>query len=231
VNPATDAARFVLPIWFDLGAVTLFAITGAWVAIRKQYDLVGVFVLALVTGIGGGLLRDVVFIASGPPAAVQDSRYVIAAAVGATLGLVSFRRGPRFQRMVAVVDALGLGVYAVVGAQKTLDVGLPPFVALLAGLTNATGGGILRDLLAGTEPLVFQPGQFYFLAALAGSLSFVVMRVSLAVPVEAASLTAIAVTFALRLLAIRFNWRTRPAVHRWGPRADAVDDTSDPSAE
>ncbi len=210
--------HFVLPIWLDFSATLLFAVTGAWVAIRKGYDYVGVFFLALVAGVGGGLLRDVVFIAGGPPAAVQDSRYLGVVALGAAVGVLSFRRGTSFEHLFAAVDALGLGVYAVVGAQKALDAGLQPLAALLAGLSNATGGGILRDLLAGSEPLVFRPGQFYMLAALGGCATFLVTRVSLGVAVEPASGAAIAVTFVLRLLAIRFNWRTRAALQRWGPR-------------
>ncbi len=224
-----QAARFVLPIWFDLSATLLLAVTGAWIAVRRGYDLVGVFVLALVAGVGGALIRDVVFIAQGPPAAVQDSRYLGAVAIGAAVGVVSFRRGPHFERLFAVVDALGLGVYAVVGAQKGLDVGLQPLAALIAGVTNATGGGILRDLLVRSEPLVFQPGQFYVLAALAGCSAFVVMRVYVGVGVEPASLAAIVITFALRLLAIRFNWRTRAAAQRWGPPAATRDDQAHPT--
>lgn len=215
-----DAPRFVLPIWFDLSATLLLAVTGAWVAVRKGYDYVGVFFLALVAGIGGALVRDVVFIAQGPPAAVRDSRYLAAVMVGAIVGVLSFRRGTTFERLFAAVDALGLGVYAVVGAQKTLDAGLEPLAALLAGVGNATGGGILRDLLVRSEPIVFQPGQFYVLAALAGCAFFLAMRVWLDVPPAAASLIAIGLTFALRLLAIRFNWRTRPAAERWGARSE-----------
>src|SRR5689334_22578248 len=103
--------HFLLPIWFDLTATFLFAVTGAWVAIRKSYDYVGVFVLALVTGIGGGMLRDVIYIAAGPPAAVQDSRYLIAVALGALVGTFTYRRGPQLDRAFSLVDALGLGVY------------------------------------------------------------------------------------------------------------------------
>jgi len=220
VEALPDPTRFVLPIWFDLTAVLLLAVTGAWVAVRKGYDYVGVFFLALVAGVGGALLRDVVFIAQGPPAAVEDSRYLGAVALGAVVGVLTFGRGPRFERLFAVVDALGLGVYAIVGAQKALDAGLQPLAVLLAGVGNATGGGILRDLLVGSEPLVFKPGQFYVLAALAGCAAFVVMRLGLEVPVGPASITAILLTFALRLLAIRFNWQTRPAARRSGPALD-----------
>ncbi len=99
--------QFHLPIWFDLGATFLFAITGAWIAIRKGYDFVGVFMLALLTGVGGGMLRDVIFIANGPPVAFKDSRFLMAVALGALVGTLTFRRGPQFERLFEIVDALG----------------------------------------------------------------------------------------------------------------------------
>jgi len=74
--------QFVLPVYFDLGATFLYALTGALVAIRRNYDIVGLFVLALVTGLGGGLIRDSVFIQSGPPLAMKDERYLYAVLAG-----------------------------------------------------------------------------------------------------------------------------------------------------
>jgi uncharacterized membrane protein YeiH len=221
--------QFHLPIWFDLGATFLFAITGAWIAIRKGYDFVGVFMLALLTGVGGGMLRDVIFIANGPPVAVQDSRFLMAVALGALVGTLTFRRGPQFERLFEIVDALGLGVYAVVGAQKALAAGLHPVAALLAGVTNATGGGILRDLVVRIEPLVFRPGQFYVLAALAGCVVFVTLTVEATLAIELAAAAAIVTTFMLRLLAIQYDWQTKPVATTWGPRRRPLDDGLDPA--
>jgi uncharacterized membrane protein YeiH len=144
-------AQFQLPFGFDLGAVFLFALTGAWVAIRRKYDVVGVFTLALVTGVGGSLLRDAVFIQQGHPAAMQDQRYVWAVAAASVLGALSFPLAKRFKQLVASVDALALGVYAVVGAQKALATGLSPTDAILVGVINATGG-LIRDVLVRDEP-------------------------------------------------------------------------------
>jgi uncharacterized membrane protein YeiH len=212
--------HFSLPIWFDLAATFLFAITGAWVAIRKGYDSVGVFVLALVTGVGGGMLRDVIYIAAGPPAAVQDSRYLLAVSVGAFVGTLSYRRGAQLDRLLGLVDALGLGVYVVVGAQKALDVGLHPVAALLTGLTNALGGGMLRDLIVRSEPLILRPGQFYALAALAGCMTFLALTLWVTTPIVSAGVIAIAVTFVFRVVAIAYDLQTKAVVSRWGPRDD-----------
>ena len=211
-------AQFQLPFGFDLGAVFLFALTGAWVAIRRKYDVVGVFTLALVTGVGGGLLRDAVFIQQGHPAAMQDQRYVWAVAAASALGALSFPLAKRFKQLVASVDALALGVYAVVGAQKALATGLSPTDAILVGVINATGGGLIRDVLVRDEPLFFKPGQYYVLAAFAGTSLFALVLIYWEMPAQTAAWLSIGATFLFRMLAIRFNWRTSP-VPRWGERS------------
>jgi uncharacterized membrane protein YeiH len=113
----------------------------------------------------------------------------------------------------SLVDALGLGIYAVVGAQKSLERGLPIAAAILVGAVNAAGGGLLRDVLTREVPLLFKPGQFYALTAVAGSVVFVALVLSERVEIQRAAILAIGVTFVLRVLAIRFDWRSRPL--RW----------------
>ncbi|HNC23820.1 MAG TPA: TRIC cation channel family protein, partial [Opitutaceae bacterium] len=100
------------------------------------------------------------------------------------------------------------GAYAAFGTQKALLAGLAVPAAVLVGVVNASGGGLLRDLLTGEEPLVFKPGQFYVLTALAGAVLFVFLTVKLEVAATPAALAAIALTFVFRALAIAFNWRT-----------------------
>jgi uncharacterized membrane protein YeiH len=208
-------AQFLLPVGFDLGAVFLYALTGAWLAIRRKYDLVGVFTLALVTGVGGGLLRDAVFIQQGHPAAMQDARYVWAVVAASALGALTFPLAKHFEQLVATVDALALGVYAVVGAQKALATGLSATDAILVGVINATGGGLIRDVLVRDQPLFFKPGQYYVLAALAGTSLFTMLLLSWQLPMKMAAWVSIGGTFLFRMLAIRFNWRTS-AMPRWG---------------
>jgi uncharacterized membrane protein YeiH len=200
---------FHLPAWIDLGAVMAFALTGALAGIKRGYDIVGVFFLALVSSIGGGLIRDGVFIPSDEATPLlTDSRY-IAVIVGATIaGALFGRHVKRFHRVIALIDALGLGAYAAFGTQKALQFGLAVPAAVLVGVINAAGGGLLRDIITREEPLVFRPGQFYVLTAVAGGVTFVFFSVTYPVGATPAALIAIAVTFTFRVLTIVFNWRT-----------------------
>jgi uncharacterized membrane protein YeiH len=111
---------------------------------------------------------------------------------------------------VAVTDALGLGVYAVVGMQKSIAAGLALLPVVLVGVVNAVGGGLLRDVLSREEPFLFKPGQFYAATVLAGCVVFLLLAVGLVMDARIAAVASIAVTFSLRLLAIRLDWRTRP---------------------
>ena len=211
---------FLLPIEFDLAATFLMALTGAWLASRRGYDLVGAFMLAFVTGVGGGLLRDSVFIKQ-IPLVMQDARYLGVVVAAVVVGTLTHRLAERFERLIAYVDALALGVYGVVGANKALIAGIAPVPALLVGMCNAVGGGLLRDVLVREEPLVFKPGQLYSLAALGGCVLFVVLSYYYGIDTHHAAWIAIGVTALLRLLAIRFDWTTR-SLREWtsGPKDD-----------
>jgi uncharacterized membrane protein YeiH len=113
-------------------------------------------------------------------------------------------------KIIALFDSVGLGAYAVVGLQKSLDASLSMPAAIMVGMINAAGGGLLRDVLVREEPLLFKPGQLYVLAALAGCLLYLFLAVYAGIRPEAAALATIGFTFILRLLAIRFNWSTKP---------------------
>lgn len=202
--------QFELPVAFDFAATFAFALTGAMAAVRRRYDIVGTFFLALVSGLGGGLLRDGIFLQSGPPAALLDGRYLQIVALAAAVGVLLRERVQRIGRVIATIDALGLGAYAVFGTQKSLVSGLSVPAALLIGVLNAAGGGILRDVLTREEPLVFKPGQFYVLAALFGAVAFVSLGTLFAMPAETAALLAIAATFLIRTLTVWLNWQTTP---------------------
>lgn len=205
---------FQLPVWFDLGATFALALTGALAAMNRRYDIVGVFFLALASSIGGALLRDGVFIQTGHPTPLlTDPRYIQLITLATLLGALFGGHVKRLHRVIAVIDSLGLGAYAVFGAQKSLTAGLSVPAALLVGVVNAAGGGLLRDLITREEPLVFKPGQFYVLAALAGGVTFVSLTSHTSLSATQAALIAIALTFVLRMLSIIFNWRTSPIGH------------------
>ncbi len=208
------AADFALPLALDLAATGLFALSGALRAIRKGYDVAGLATIALVAGVGGGLLRDGIFLQGGPPVMVQDQRYLWAVGVG---GAVGYWIGPALEEragvLFLVVDALGLGAYAVVGAHKSLAAGLLLPSAVLVGVVNAVGGGVLRDVLSNVEPEVFKPGGYYALAAFAGASLFAVLATA-GVPMLPAGVAGIVVTFALRVLSVRLGWTTQSVAWR-----------------
>ena len=162
--PEQSAGLVVL----DLVGIFVFAISGALVAVRKGFDLFAVLVLAGVTGLGGGFLRDVLIDAT-PPAALADWRYLL---VPVAAGAITFGFHPavgRMERVVNVFDAFGLALFCVTGALKATAFGLGPLPAALMGMVTATGGGMARDVLAGRVPIVFR-GELYATPALAGAL-------------------------------------------------------------
>lgn len=208
---ASATKDLALPIAIDLGATFLFSITGAMVAIRRHYDLVGLFVLALACGLGGGLLRDAVFIQNGPPAAMRNGAYIIM--VGGTVtAILFFPHVERLSKPFLIIDALGTAAYGVVGASKASQAGLAIPACIFVGVVNAAGSGLIRDVLVREEPLLFKPGQFYVIASFLGVAEFMLVTTYLHAPVVSVAVSAMAITFVFRLLAILFDWRTRPVM-------------------
>lgn len=201
---------FELPVWFDLGATSAFALSGALAGIKRHYDVVGVFALALVSGIGGGLIRDGIFIQQDLTPLLTNPAYLYTIVGAVVVSLFFQNHIHRFNRLIAWIDALGLGAYAVFGVQKSLTAGLPPSAAVLIGVINAVGGGMLRDVLTREEPLVFKPGQFYLLTALVGAVTFLFAATTFELAATPAGLLAVGITFLFRSVTIAFNWRTAP---------------------
>ena len=201
-------AQFTLPIYIDLSATCLYAMTGALLAIRRHYDVVGLFVLALVSGVGGGLIRDGIFIQHGPPIAMSDGRYLLVVIIGCIAAALFRTHIARLQTAFLFADALGLGCYAVVGVEHALNAQLPVITAVMIGVITACGGGLLRDVLVRDEPLLFKPGQLYVLAALIGASLFSLLLFYSRMSVATSALMAIGCCFVSRMLAIAFNWKT-----------------------
>lgn len=187
--------------YLDLFGVIVFAISGALEAGKKRMDLFGVLILAVVTALGGGTLRDVI-LGNQPVGWVKDNTYLWCA-LGA--GLFTFIAG-RFthfpRRMLLVADALGLAVFAVIGSEVALSLGMPTLIVTIMGMMSAVMGGLIRDVLANEIPLIFQK-EIYATAAILGSLSYVAGQYLLPTPL--ATLVAVTVGFSVRLLAIRYK--------------------------
>jgi uncharacterized membrane protein YeiH len=207
--------EFELSPLFDLGATFAWAVSGAGLGVRYGYDYTGIFVMAFVSAVGGGLLRDGIFLAH-VPVALQNPSYLIVVLAGAIVGTIGSvaaggrKPAPRYRTVLDSVDALALGAYACVGAQMTLRMGLSVPAAILVGVVNGVGGGLLRDILV--NRIWMLPGQILTLAALAGVSLFVVLAKTTNLSAGEAAWAAIGLTFIIRMLAIRFDWRTRALV-------------------
>ena len=146
---------------------------------------------------------------------MQDGSYLLVLLAASLIGYFFAAGLDRIRGLLFVVDALGLGTYAVVGAQKSLALGLGVGASMFIGVINAVGGGLLRDVLVREEPFLFKPGEYYALVAAAGAALFCLLTVHLQWPASRAAVLTIAATFVLRLVSHRLGWKTPPA--RTGP--------------
>lgn len=157
--------------WLDLAATAVFAITGALVAKDRDIDLYGVIVFGCCTAVGGGTVRDIL-IGRTPVFWVADHTYLIVAIVAAIATFIVARMMVLPQNLLIILDALGLGLFTIIGAEIALRQDTSALIAVVMGILTGTGGGMIRDLLAGKIPLVLQK-EIYATAALAGAICFV----------------------------------------------------------
>lgn len=185
-----------------LGTVA-FAVTGASKAIAHKADIFGIIVLASVVGVGGGVTRDVIF--GRFPAAFSDPIYV---GLTVLVGVVMFFLYTKFKKQMSVwlvFDAVGLGVFSILGASIAYQVvGLEFLPMLFGGMTTAIGGGILRDVFVREIPIVFVK-EVYAIVSIIGIVIFYVL-LSSGVDVQIASVIGIIAGTGIRLLAMRYNW-------------------------
>lgn len=188
----------------DLAGTFAFAISGAVAARQRGMDVFGITVVAFTVACGGGIIRDLC-IGAIPPVGLSDWRYLTVAIAAAimTMGLESLVR--RLNRPVLVFDALGLALFAVTGASKSLAFGHNNQVALLLGVLTAVGGGVLRDVLLNRIPVVLEK-EVYASAALVGA-GIVVLGNYFGWPGDWVFLAGFVICFSLRMLALRFRWR------------------------
>ena len=182
-----------------------FGLSGALLAVRKGFDVVGVLLLAALTAGGGGVLRDLV-LGRTPPAAFTDVAYGLAPLAAAALAFAASERLERLGRAVVLFDAVGLGVFCVGGTQVALAAGLGGVPAALLGVTTGVGGGLLRDVVARETPLLLSTGSnLYAIPALCGA-GLVVARDELPVPGPVVLGVAAALVVVLRLLSVARGW-------------------------
>jgi uncharacterized membrane protein YeiH len=214
VEPLLDGP---VQLTFELVGLFVFGISGGLLAVRKSFDIVGIGVLAFLTALGGGLIRDLI-IGDVPPAAFADTRYVAVPLAAAALVFVGHSVAERLHRAVLVFDAAGLALFCVTGTLKALDFGLGPLQAVLLGVTTAVGGGVLRDVVARETPVLIRADSTLYAVPASWGAAAVVVATQLEVYRPIVGLAIVVLVFAWRVLAVWRGWRAPSA--RRGPDSD-----------
>lgn len=187
----------------DLLGVAVFAVSGVLAAGRKRFDLFGAGVIAVVTAIGGGTLRDIL-LDRHPIFWIAKPAYLWVILGAALVGVIYVRFWVASQRALLIADALGLGLFTIGGLQVAQQMGHAAVIAVLMGTITGVAGGMIRDVLSGEIPLILRPGQLYATAAIAGGALTVTLEAAGANS-ESAALIGMVTIVALRLVAIRWD--------------------------
>ena len=197
-----------------------FAASGAMIAIDRELDLFGVLFLGITAAVGGGITRDL-FLGATPPGAFRNPAYVaVAAATALAVFLFAWLKQAQYRReyvlldhVVELLDAIGLGVFGVIGVETAMAAGHGGslFLCVFMGMTTGVGGGILRDVFSRAVPAVLKK-RIYALAVIAGSMAYYGLRQT-RLPIVAGMIVGALVTIVIRLCAAHFRWDL-PVVHR-----------------
>ena len=188
----------------DLFGTMAFAVTGAFKAIEHKADIVGIIILATITGVAGGTIRDVIF-GKTLPNSLIDPTYVIITVISAIVLFLLYSKMKKHWNVFLKFDALGLGVFTVIGATFAYNLfGMNFLIIVLSGMLTAIGGGILRDVFVNQTPIVFVK-ELYASASFIGAITFY-FTLLITNEVYAATILGIILTTGLRLVAMKYNW-------------------------
>ncbi|WP_138760102.1 trimeric intracellular cation channel family protein [Modestobacter altitudinis] len=206
---AAEALR--VPSAVDLAAIVIGALTGGLLAAREGFAVSGVLLLAVSGGLGGGLIRDVL-LADGPPVAMTNPAYLPTVAVTAAVTFYFSGWLSRLTRLLVVLDAITLGFFTVIGAQKAQLAGLPSASVVFIGTVTAVGGAVIRDVLLAQRADIVQPGPYNAVAALLGATALTVLAGPLGLPPLPVAALVIVLVAALRVLSVWRGWEAPVAL-------------------
>jgi len=186
----------------DLMGTFVFAISGALAAANKRFDFMGVCIIAFVTALGGGTLRDVL-IGAKPVGWMENKWYLITVLVGVLITFVFYKKLQHLRKTFFLFDAVGLGIFSIAGLEKALSYGIEPTYALLCAMITATMGGMIRDVLCNEIPLIFRK-EIYATAGLIGA-SFYLLLNYLGAPIEFNFAFTILIVIVVRVIAVKLN--------------------------
>ncbi len=187
----------------DLFGTLVFAISGVLTAVDKKFDLVGATIIGMVTAIGGGTLRDVM-IGETPVGWMKDTNYVLVIFIALILCYFFRNAILKLRKSAFVFDTIGIGLFTILGLEKTLGLGLSPVIAIMMGIVSAVFGGVIRDVLSNEVPLIFRK-EIYASACLIGAIVYLVMEYFLPNAVFN-QLVSIGVVIVIRYFSVVRNW-------------------------
>lgn len=186
----------------DILGTIAFAISGVLVALSKKMDPFGILIIAFVTAIGGGTLRDIL-IGNTPVSWMENLTYTYVIIVAAVLTVIFRSKIDYLRRSLFLFDTIGIGLYTVVGVEKGINAGLSPLICIALGTISACFGGVIRDILCNEIPVIFRK-EIYATACILGGITYFLVR-KLPLDGDGVFIIAIAVVISIRLLAVRFK--------------------------
>lgn len=186
----------------ELLGTLVFAISGALTAAERKFDLMGISIIAFVTALGGGTLRDVL-IGSTPVSWLQDPSLLVVISIGILLAFIFNKRLNALRKTFFLFDSIGLGLFAIAGMQKAIDFDIYPVYAVLCGMITATFGGMLRDILCNEVPIIFRK-EIYATAALVGASVYLGLGY-LQIQSEVNLIVSVLIVIVIRILAVKYK--------------------------
>jgi len=187
----------------DVIGTMAFAISGVLTALNKKLDPFGVFIIAFVTAVGGGTLRDVL-IGRTPVGWMQDLTYVYMISIGFFLALIFRKKLDRLRKSLFLFDTIGLGVFTLIGLEKGIETGLHPIICIALGTMTACFGGVIRDILCNEIPIIFRREIYATICIIGGMVFFALKYFNL--NNDVLYLVTSLVIISIRLMAVKFKW-------------------------
>jgi len=206
--------QFHIPVELDYLAIFAWALSGAILGLRRRLDLIGVLVIATVSSVGGGLIRDGMMLQRTPPV-LTETWYLPLITMASMLAIVFkewIRTSTTVDRMVSAIDALATPAFAVIGMELALraDIHMPG--VLLVGCISGMGGGLIRDIMLGEVPEVLKPGHYLVIPLIGACMFFLVFTRALGADATPIAWVTVLAFFVFRVLTLRFGWQTSPLI-------------------
>lgn len=187
----------------DIIGTMAFAMSGALTAMNKKMDPFGVFIVAFVTAVGGGTLRDVL-IGRTPVGWMLDLKYAYVIIAAVILSIIFRKKFDRLRTSLFLFDTIGLGVFTLIGLEKGINIGLHPMICIALGTMTACFGGVIRDILCTEIPVIFRKEIYATICILGGTVFFLLRKLNL--DNDVLYLTTSLVIILVRLMAVKYKW-------------------------